>query len=214
MSLLLKYGRQLSWFIYFSVWKWPPPKKTIKKPILPLTTSLQKKCTKKHSESKESPTLKDRKTHVQLGCCGPHAIELAMKFSAAVCYFASSCLCKIGWEIWQLMKTVQQNKRLAKNISKVGFKKTVKAGCMQNVQLSLPRHSYSAISWIPMRFQTQTEREIIYGLCDKLYRNQLNFKSLISLFLSISAKVPSLWNKCGLHYLIRLMLAILMPSLI
>lgn len=48
------------------------------------------------------------------------------------------------------MKTVQQNKRLAKNISKVGLKKAVKADCMQNVWLSLTRDSYPAISWIPM----------------------------------------------------------------
>lgn len=109
------------------------------------------KCSKEHCESKESRTLKDRKTHVQLGHWGPLAVDLlAVKFAAALCYFASSCLCKIGLEIWQLMKTVQQNKRLAKNISKVDLKKAVKAGCMQNLWLSLTKDSYSAISWTPM----------------------------------------------------------------
>jgi len=56
------------------------------------------------------------------------------------------------------MKRVQQNKRLAKKVSKLGLKKSVKKGCMQKLRLNFTRHSYSAIFWTP---PTQTRREII-----------------------------------------------------
>lgn len=155
----------------------------------------------------ESPTLKGRKIYVQLGHCGPRAINLlTMNSAAAVCYFAFRCLCKIGLEVSQLMRRLQQNKRLAK-ISKVDLKKAVKAGCVQNLWLSLTRHSYSAISWTSM--PTQIKREIIQGLCDKLSRNQLNFKSLVSLTLNQYQQMfLHLQKHSLLGYLILLMLGI------
>lgn len=135
-----------------------------RKPFLPLTTSLQKNAQNSTLNPEKAPPWRIEKL-VQLDHCGPHSVDLlAMKFAAALCYFASSCLCKIGLEIWQLIKTVQQNKRLAKNIRKVGLKKAVKAGCMQNIWLSLTRDSCSAISCIPMPLRHKQKGKL-YKAC-------------------------------------------------
>lgn len=158
----LKYGRPFYRVIDFSLCKWPPPEKKV---YSAFNIPLQKNAQNSTMNLQESPTLKGRKPHVQLGHCGPHAIKLlTMNFAAAACYFASSCLCKIILQIWQLMKRVQQNKRLAKKISKVDLEKAVKAGCMHNLWLSLTRNFYSAISWtaVPLR---HTKKVKLFKVC-------------------------------------------------
>lgn len=153
-------------------------------------------------------TLNDRKVHVQLCCCGPHAIDLlAMKFVAALCYFASSCLCKIGLEIWQLMRTVQQNKRVGKSISR--FIKSCQGRLHAKCIAQFSQGLLFCHILDPCAPQTQAEGNYIRLVWQTLQKSAKFQKLNISDPISISANVPSLWNKCGLHYLI-----VLMPSLI